>query len=167
MLDLLCCQSPALALLSLVLLLRFFLTRKKHPRLAAVRLVCCVFSLLLAIACYFIGMFRGVFTIRDFYRVRLSGWIGLATVALICVLLAFHRIKTRSAQRKLEKTAQAAAAEQHSALEQAVEQTMRQTRDAVQQEELRKRLKVAEQAAQKEADLKLGKEEPIQLTLDP
>lgn len=166
-LNILCCQSPALFLVAIILLVRYFITRKAHRVKATVRLVFAILCAILGIVCYFVGMYRDIFTIKDFYQIRVAGWFGLVVVVLVCGLLVFNALKDRTTRRKLDKAVKTAEEEKNSALEQAVEQTMRQTRDAVQKEELQKRLDLAQQQAEREAEKELGKEQPISLTLEP
>ena len=79
----LCCQSPALFLAALVLIVHYFAARRKHRFKAVLKLllgiVCAVGGLVL----YYLGMYHEYFTIRDFYQIRLSGWIGFGIVALL------------------------------------------------------------------------------------
>ena len=84
----LCCQSPALFLAAMVLLICYF-ARKKNHRVRA------VFDLILAILCavggvalYFLGMGWEYFTIRDFLVIRPIGWVGLGIVAVITIVAA-------------------------------------------------------------------------------
>ena len=84
----LCCQSPALFLAAVVLLICYF-ARKKNHRVRA------VFDLILAILCavggvalYFLGMGWEYFTIRDFLVIRPIGWVGLGIVAVITIVAA-------------------------------------------------------------------------------
>lgn len=105
----LCCQSPALFLAAVVLLICYF-ARKKNHRVRA------VFDLILAILCavggvalYFLGMGWEYFTIRDFLVIRPIGWVGLGIVAVITVVAAVRAFIKVNRRRMAEKEANRAA----------------------------------------------------------
>ncbi len=105
----LCCQSPALFLAALVLLICYF-ARKKAHRVRA------VFDLILAILCaaggvvlYFLGMGWEYFTIRDFLMIRPIGWVGLGIVAVITVIAAIRAFIKVNRRRMAERAANRAA----------------------------------------------------------
>lgn len=85
----LCCQSPALFLAALALLVAY-LAGRKHRVKAFFRLLLCILCAAGAVALYFLGIYKEYFTIRDFFVIRAAGWIGLA-IAAFFVLLALLR----------------------------------------------------------------------------
>ena len=85
----LCCQSPALFLAALALLVAY-LAGRKHRVKAFFRLLLCILCAAGAVALYFLGIYKEYFTIRDFFVIRAAGWIGLA-IAAFFVLLALVR----------------------------------------------------------------------------
>ena len=165
--DILCCQSPALFLAALALLLRFFVLRKSHRLRGGAALAGAILALAGGVGLYFYGMYRELFTIRDFFQIRPAGWAGLGVVLAAILLLLFNGMKNRAARKKLARAEAQAQQDKQAALEQAVEQTMRQTRDCVRQEEQQKRLDQARQRARQDADAALGQDAPISLTLEP
>lgn len=166
--DILCCQSPGLFLAALALLLRFFTLRKTHKLRSGAALAGAMLFLAGGVGLYFYGIYRELFTIRDFFRLRPAGWAGLGVVlAVILLLLLFNGMKNRASRKKLARAEAQAQQDKQAALEQAVEQTMRQTRDCVRQEEQQRRLDQAWQRARQDADAALGQDAPISLTLEP
>ena len=85
----LCCQSPALFLAALALLVAY-LAGRKHRVKAFFRPLLCILCAAGAVALYFLGIYKEYFTIRDFFVIRAAGWIGLA-IAAFFVLLALVR----------------------------------------------------------------------------
>lgn len=164
--DILCCQSPGLFLAALALLLRFF-TLGKHKLRRGAALAGAILTLAGGVGLYFYGIYRELFTIRDFFRLRPAGWAGLGVVLAVILLLLFNGMKNRASRKKLARAEAQAQQDKQAALEQAVEQTMRQTRDCVRQEEQQRRLDQAWQRARQDADAALGQDAPISLTLEP
>ena len=76
MTEILYCQSPALFLLAVVLLICFFLRRQAHRVRAALDLVLCILLLIGGVVLYYLGMYGDCFTIHDFWQIRTSGWVG-------------------------------------------------------------------------------------------
>lgn len=102
----LCCQSPALFLAALALLVAYLAGRKHRVR-AFFRLLLCILCAAGAVALYFLGIYKEYFTIRDFFVIRAAGWIGLA-IAAFFVLLAlvrafFAAADTRRAQKEANR----------------------------------------------------------------
>ena len=91
----LCCQSPALFLAALALLVAY-LAGRKHKVRAFFRLLLCILCAAGGVALYFLGIYKEYFTIRDFFVIRAAGWIGLA-IAAFFVLLALVRDDTGEA----------------------------------------------------------------------
>lgn len=79
----LCCQSPALFLAALVLIIHYFAARRKHRFKAVLKLLLGIVCAVGGVVLYYLGMYHEYFTIRDFYQIRLSGWIGFGIVALL------------------------------------------------------------------------------------
>ena len=106
----LCCQSPALFLAALALLVAY-LTGRKHKVRAFFRLLLCILCAAGAVALYFLGIYKEYFTIRDFFQIRAAGWVGLA-VAAFFVLLALVRAFFAAADARREQKAAARAENQ-------------------------------------------------------
>ena len=101
----LCCQSPALFLLAIALVIRFIACKNKAKFRA-------ILSLLLGLACiaagvvlYYQGMLREYFAVRNFWHIRAPGWVGLALVAVLLIYLCFQAFLRASDRRKQEKEA--------------------------------------------------------------
>ena len=62
----LCCQSPALFLAALALLVAY-LAGRKHKVRAFFRLLLCILCAAGGMALYFLGIYKEYFTIRDFF----------------------------------------------------------------------------------------------------
>ena len=80
MTEILYCQSPALCLLAVVLLICFLLRRQAHRVRAALDLVLCILLLIGGVVLYYLGIYSDCFTIHDFWQIRTSGWVGLGVV---------------------------------------------------------------------------------------
>ena len=99
----LCCQSPALFLAALALLVAY-LAGRKHKVRAFFRLLLCILCAVGGVALYFLGIYKEYFTIRDFFLIRTAGWIGLA-IAAFFVLLALVRAFFAAADARREQKA--------------------------------------------------------------
>ena len=97
----LCCQSPALFLAALALLVAY-LAGRKHKVRAFFRLLLCILCAAGGVALYFLGIYKEYFTIRDFFLIRTAGWIGLA-IAAFFVLLALVRAFFAAADARREE----------------------------------------------------------------
>ena len=115
----LCCQSPALFLAALALLVAH-LAGRKHRVKAFFRLLLCILCAVGAVALYFLGIYKEYFTIRDFFVIRAAGWIGLA-IAAFFVLLALVRAFFAAADARREQKAAARAENQRIAQEKEAE----------------------------------------------
>ena len=104
----LCCQSPALFLAALALLVAY-LAGRKHKVRAFFRLLLCILCAAGGVALYFLGIYKEYFTIRDFFLIRTAGWIGLA-IAAFFVLLALVRAFFAAADARREPAPQVPAA---------------------------------------------------------
>ena len=111
----LCCQSPALFLAALALLVAY-LAGRKHKVRAFFRLLLCILCAAGGVALYFLGIYKEYFTIRDFFLIRTAGWIGLA-IAAFFVLLALVRAFFAAADARREQKAAARAENQRIAQE--------------------------------------------------
>ena len=111
----LCCQSPALFLAALALLVAY-LAGRKHRVKAFFRLLLCILCAVGAVALYFLGIYKEYFTIRDFFVIRAAGWIGLA-IAAFFVLLALVRAFFAAADARREEKAAIRAENQRLAAE--------------------------------------------------
>lgn len=101
----LCCQSPALFLLTLVLLFASLLRRKRHKFIAAIDVILAVASAVLGVALYFIGMRYEHFTIDDFYHVRTVGWVGVGLVAVVSAVTGLKAFMKMADERRTQKAA--------------------------------------------------------------
>ena len=101
----LCCQSPALFLAALVLLICYFARKKNHRVRAAFDLIVAVLCAAAGVALYFLGMSWEYFTIRDFFHIRVIGWIGFGIVAVITVIAAVRAFMKANRQRMAEREA--------------------------------------------------------------
>lgn len=105
----LCCQSPALFLAAILLLLCYLTNRRTHRVRAALLLTGCILCAAAGVALYFLGMGQEHFTIRDFYAIRTPGWIGLILVAVIALWVAVRSFLSASRRRAAEKASRRAA----------------------------------------------------------
>jgi hypothetical protein len=119
LIQILVCQSPALFLLTLFLLICFFANHKRRQALAVVELIFSILLLILGVALYFIGIGQDVFTIHDFYNIRTAGWVGLAVVAVVTLWILIGKLRRSSAKRQEEKDSIKAANAQALAVEKA------------------------------------------------
>ena len=124
----LCCQSPGLFLAAAALIIAYFAGRRRHRFKAVLRLLLGIVCALGGLALYYMGMYHDYFTIRDFYQIRLSGWIGFGIVALL-VLLALVRAFFAAADARREEKAANRAENQRLAAEAAAEK-QRQAEEA-------------------------------------
>ena len=124
----LCCQSPGLFLAAAALIIAYFAGRRRHRFKAVLRLLLGIVCALGGLALYYLGMYHDYFTIRDFYQIRLSGWIGFGIVALL-VLLALVRAFLAAADARREEKAVNRAENQRLAAEAAAEK-QRQAEEA-------------------------------------
>ena len=115
----LCCQSPALFLLAIALVIRFFVRRGKAKFRAVLSLVAGLVCVALGVVLYYQGMLREYFAVRNFWHIRTPGWIGLALVALLLLYLGIQSFLRASARRAEEKEAIRAENQRQLAMEQA------------------------------------------------
>ena len=114
----LCCQSPALFLLAIALVIRFFVRRGKAKFRAVLSLVAGLVCVALGVVLYYQGMLREYFAVRNFWHIRTPGWIGLALVALLLLYLGIQSFLRASARRAEEKEAIRAENQRQLAMEQ-------------------------------------------------
>ncbi len=100
----LCCQSPALFLAALALLVAY-LSGRKHRVKAFFRLLLCILCAAGAVALYFLGIYKEYFTIRDFFVIRAAGWIGLAIAAFFVLLALVRAFFAAADARRAQKEA--------------------------------------------------------------
>ena len=101
----LCCQSPALFLAALVLLICYFARKKNHRVRAAFDLIVAILCAAAGVALYFLGMSWEYFTIRDFFHIRAIGWVGFAIVAVVTVIAAVRAFMKVNRKRMAEREA--------------------------------------------------------------
>ena len=112
-------QSPALFLAAVVLLIGYFIKKKNHRVRAALNLIGTILCLALGIALYYLGMLHEHFTIRDFWHIRVPGWVGLGIVALLTVVAIYRSTAKAIKKHRAEKYAAKAEAERIKELEDA------------------------------------------------
>ena len=100
----LCCQSPGLFVLALLLLVEFLGSRRHRVR-AFFRLLGCILCAAGGVALYFLGIYKEYFTIRDFFHIRPAGWVGLVIAAVIVVLTAVRAFFAAADARREQKAA--------------------------------------------------------------
>ena len=101
----LCCQSPALFLAALVLIIHYFAARRKHRFKAVLKLLLGIVCAVGGVVLYYLGMYHEYFTIRDFYQIRLSGWIGFGIVALLTLASLVRAFFAAADARRAQKEA--------------------------------------------------------------
>ncbi len=119
MTEILYCQSPALFLLAVVLLICFLLRRQAHRVRAALDLVLCILLLIGGVVLYYLGIYGDCFTIHDFWQIRTSGWVGLGVVAAGSVWHLCKVCKRGVERRRTERAARQTEEAHRQALESA------------------------------------------------
>lgn len=99
------CQSPALFLAAIVLLISYFTRKRNHHVKAVLNLILAILCALCGVALYYMGMLHDHFDIHNFYLIRTWGWIGLIIVAALSIYLICRSFKRASDKRKAEKEA--------------------------------------------------------------
>lgn len=99
----LCCQSPALFLLAIVLVISFFVRRGRARIRAVLSLLAAIVCIALGVVLYYQGMLREYFAVRNFWHIRFPGWVGLILVAVLLVYLLINALLRASARRSAEK----------------------------------------------------------------
>ena len=112
-------QSPALFLAAIVLLIGFFVKKKNHKVRATLNLIIALLCLAGGIALYYLGMLYEHFTIRNFWQIRIPGWVGLGIVALLTILAIYRSTAKAIQKHRAEKYAAKAEAERVKELEDA------------------------------------------------
>ena len=130
----LCCQSTALFLAALALLVAY-LAGRKHKVRAFFRLLLCILCAAGGVALYFLGIYKEYFTIRDFYRIRPAGWVGFGIVAFLTLLALVQAFFAAADARREEKAANRAENQRLAAEAAAAEAA---AREAARQEEAAK-----------------------------
>ncbi len=101
----LCCQSPALFLLAIALVIDFFV-RKGRARLRAIlALLGAGVCIGLGFVLYYQGMLQEYFEVKNFWRIRAPGWVGLVLAAALLVYVLVKAIARASARRTAQKEA--------------------------------------------------------------
>ena len=103
--SILLCQSPALFLAAVLLIVRYFILRKKHRFHAVMDLILGILCIAGGVALYFVGISRDLFTIKDFWQVRTTGYIGMAVVAVLFLILLFRAAAGAIARRRAQRAA--------------------------------------------------------------
>ncbi len=112
-------QSPALFLAAIVLLIGFFIQKKNHRIRAALNMIGMIVCVAGGIVLYYFGMKLGHFTIDDFWKIRVPGWVGLGLVAALTVLRIYRSSARAVARHRAKKSAARAEAERQRELEDA------------------------------------------------
>lgn len=101
----LCCQSPALFLLAIALVVMFFIRKGRSMIRAVLALLGALVCIALGIVLYYQGMVREYFAVRNFWSIRAPGWVGLALAAVLVIYLLVKALARSSARRSAEKEA--------------------------------------------------------------
>lgn len=101
----LCCQSPALFLLAIALVIAFFVRRGRAKFRAILALLGAGVCIALGAVLYYQGMLREYFEVRNFWHIRAPGWVGLVLAAALLVYVLAKAIARASARRTAEKEA--------------------------------------------------------------
>ena len=99
----LCCQSPALFLLAIALVIRFFICKGRAKFRAVLSLIGGLVCIALGVVLYYQGLVREHFAVRDFWHIRIPGWIGLALMAALLIYLTLRAFLGFSARRSEQK----------------------------------------------------------------
>ena len=99
----LCCQSPALFLLAIALVISFFVRRGRARIRAVLSLLAAIVCIALGVVLYYQGMLREYFAVRNFWHIRAPGWVGLILVAVLLLYLLVRALLRASARRSAEK----------------------------------------------------------------
>ena len=113
------CQSPALFWCALALIVCFFVRRGAHRVRAVLDLVLGLLCIVGGVALYYLGMYNDAFTIRDFWQIRTSGWVGLGVVAAGSVWHLCKVCKRGVERRRTERAARQTEEDHRQALESA------------------------------------------------
>lgn len=100
------CQSPALFWCALALIVCFFLRRSRHRVRAVLDLILGLLCLLGGVALYYLGLYYEQFTIRDFWQIRVPGWVGLGLALLLTLWVAIRAAKSGWSARRTARQAQ-------------------------------------------------------------
>ena len=101
----LCCQSPALFLLAVFLLISFIARRKAHRARAVVDLILCIVSVAAGVVLYYLGMLYKFFVVEELWKIRTAGWVGLTLAGVLIVYLLFCRARKAYRVRVANKEA--------------------------------------------------------------
>ena len=112
-------QSPALFLAAIILLIGYFFLKKNHRVRATIDLIGAILCLAGGVVLYFLGMKLEHFTIDDFWKIRIPGWVGLGVVVVLTGLAIYRSTARAITKRRAEKYAAKAEAEHAKALEDA------------------------------------------------
>ncbi len=100
-------QSPALFLAALLLIICYFVRRGNHHARAVLDLLLGIVCVGLGVALYYFGMLNNLFTIKNFWQIRTPGYVGMAVVALIALILFLkgitHSVQRHQAQKKVTR----------------------------------------------------------------
>lgn len=102
-------QSPALFLAAIVLLIEYAARRNHHRVKATLSLVGAILCIAGGIALYYFGMAAEIFTIKDFWKLRVPGIVGMVVVLLLALrslILAIKAAHSRRIEQKKEKAHQ-------------------------------------------------------------
>ena len=98
-------QSPALFLAAIVLLIAYFIKKKKHRIRAALNLIGTVVCFAGGVVLYFAGIKLNHFTIDDFWQIRIPGWVGLGIVVVLTGLSIYRSTAKAITKRRADKYA--------------------------------------------------------------
>lgn len=118
-------QSPALFLAAIVLLIEYAARRNHHRVKAALALIGAILCVAGGVALYYFGMVAEIFTIQDFWKLRVPGIVGMVVVLLLALrslILAVKAAHSRRMENKKEKLRQQELASAEAAHAEALEQ---------------------------------------------
>lgn len=114
----LCCQSPALFLLAIALVIDFFVRKGRAKLRAILALLGAGVCIGLGFVLYYQGMLQEYFEVKNFWRIRAPGWVGLVLAA---ALLVYVLVKAIARGLSPGRTAQKEAARAENARKQEME----------------------------------------------
>ncbi len=101
----LCCQSPALFLLAVALVIAFFVRKGRAKFRAILALLGAGVCIALGAVLYYQGMLREYFAVKNFWHIRGPGWVGLVLATALLVYVLVKAIARASARRAAQKEA--------------------------------------------------------------
>ena len=98
-------QSPALFLAGVLLIISYFIRRKNHRIRATLDLILAILCIAGGVALYFLRINSGLFTIKNCWQVNTAGYVGMAIVAVLFLILLFRAVKAAVEHHREERAA--------------------------------------------------------------